>query len=216
MLLRDPRRRIAIVLLAVVLVAAGILAAPGPRHALLRAMGWALVAEDPARQADIVIVSTDSLAAGILEAATLVDRGMARRVAVFERDSSPLGRELMRRGLPRMDLQAYSIDLLHALGITNIEMIPAVVGTVDEGQVLQQWCSAKGIRSVLFVSLADHSRRTRRVLGRALGSHGITVMVRRARLSQFDPDTWWQTRIGQRVEIVESQKLLMDILRHPF
>lgn len=216
MLFRNPRRRLATVLLAIVTVAAGFLAVPASRHAVLRAMGWALVAEDPARPADIVIVSTDSLAAGILEAAKLVAQGMTRRVAIFERDPGPLGRELVRRGLPRLDLQAYSIDLLHALGITDIEMIPAVVGTVDEGQVLQQWCAAKGIRSVLFVSMADHSRRTRRVLGRALGSRGITVTVRWARWSQFDPDTWWQTRIGQRVEIVESQKLLVDILRHPF
>jgi hypothetical protein len=216
MWLQNQRRRLATALLAVLVVAGGILAIPAPRHALLRAMGWMLVAEDPARQADIVVVSTDSLAAGVLEAAKLVDLGLAQRVAVFERDPNPLARELTRRGLPRLDLQAYSIDLLHALGISDVELIPAVVGTVDEGQVLQQWCSAKGIRSVLFVSVADHSRRTRRVLSRTLGGHGITVMVRWARLSQFDPDTWWQTRGGQRVEIVESQKLLVDILRHPF
>jgi hypothetical protein len=40
-------------------------------------------------------------------------------------------------------------------------------------------------------------------------------MVRYARYSEFDPDSWWQTRGGQRTQAVESQKLLMDILRHP-
>ncbi len=33
---------------------------------------------------------------------------------------------------------------------------------------------------------------------------------------EFDPDSWWQTRGGQRTEAVESQKLLIDVLRHPF
>jgi hypothetical protein len=41
-------------------------------------------------------------------------------------------------------------------------------------------------------------------------------MVRYARWSQFDPDSWWQSRYGQRTQIVESEKLLVDILRHPF
>ena len=174
-----------------------------------------LVAEDPPTRADIVIVSTDSLAAGILEASKLVDAGYASRVALFERSPSALQTELVRRGLPHVDLQATSIDLLHALGITGIELIPPVVGTIDEGEVLRKWCAAKNIHSVLFVSVADHSRRTRRVLGRALGQHGIAVTVRWARFSQFDPDTWWQSRNGQRVEIMESQKLFVDVLQHP-
>jgi hypothetical protein len=179
-------------------------------------MGRALVAEDPVpRTADIVIVSTDSLAAGILEAAQLVNAGVANRVGLFQRTASPLGLELMRRGLPRVDLQANSLDLLHALGVTRIEMIPAVVGTNDEGQVLQTWCTANNIHSIVFVSVADHSRRSRRVLRRALGQHAIQVAVRWARFSQFDPDRWWQDRNGQRVEIMESQKLLADFLRHP-
>jgi uncharacterized SAM-binding protein YcdF (DUF218 family) len=213
---RTARRWFALVLLVSVAGVAGVCAVPGRRDALLRTMGWALVAQDPLpRQADIVIVSTDSLAAGILEAAKLVDAGVAPRVGLFERTPSPLGLELARRGLPRIDLQSYSLDLLHALGITRIERIPAVVGTVDEGQVLRQWCLANNIRSIVFVSVADHSRRTRRVLGRALGQHGVSVAVRWARFSQFDPDHWWQDRNGQRVEIMESQKLLVDIIRHP-
>ena len=216
MLVSNLRRWAAIVLLAVAVCATGVCVVPGWRHAALRAMGRALVAEDPVpRSADIVIVSTDSLAAGILEAAKLVDAGVANRVGLFQRTASPLGLELARRGLPRIDLQAYSLDLLHALGVTRIEMIPAVVGTIDEGQVLQTWCGANNIHSIVFVSMADHSRRSRRVLGRTLGQHGIQVAVRWARFSQFDPDHWWQDRNGQRVEIVESQKLLVDFLRHP-
>ena len=210
------RRRVFLVLLLVVLGVAGLLAVPASRHALLRSAGWMLVAEDPPAHADIIIVSTDSLAAGVLEAGKLVDAGYASRVALFDRPPSPLQVELMRRGLPNVDLQASLIELLHALGITAIEIIPAVVGTNDEGDVLRKWCVAKGIRSVLFVSVADHSRRTRRVLGRTLGARGIAVTVRWARFSQFDPDTWWQSRNGQRVEIMESQKLLMDVLRHMF
>jgi uncharacterized SAM-binding protein YcdF (DUF218 family) len=195
-----------------VVIAAGI---PTLRHSLLRSAGWALVAEDPPAKADIIVISTDALGAGILEAADLVHAGFARRIAIFDRPATRISREFARRGVQSLDLKNVSIQLLHGLGITDIAVIPPVVGTVDEGKVLQQWCAANSIHSILFVSVADHSRRTRRVLDRALIPGGIRVMVRYARYSEFDPDSWWQTRGGQRTQAVESQKLLMDILRHP-
>jgi hypothetical protein len=42
-----------------------------------------------------------------------------------------------------------------------------------------------------------------------------SVMVRGARYSSFDPERWWHSRAGVRTEIVELQKLLLDIVRHP-
>lgn len=211
-----PAARLSIGLLSIALLAAVIVAAaPALRHSVLRSAGWALVAEDPPAKADIIIISTDALGAGVLEAADLVQAGYATRVAVFDRPQSRVSRELTRRGVQPLDLKSFSIQLLHGLGITDIAVIPAVVGTVDEGVVLQRWCVANSIHSILFVSVADHSRRTRRVLDRDLIPHGVQVMVRYARYSEFEPDSWWQTRGGQRILAVESQKLLMDILSHP-
>jgi len=66
------------------------------------------------------------------------------------------------------------------------------------------------------VSNADHSRRLRRVFNRAVHDQGVTVLVRAARYSTFEPERWWETRSGVRVGIVEFQKLFLDVLRHPF
>ena len=44
----------------------------------------------------------------------------------------------------------------------------------------------------------------------------VTVRVHSSRYARFDPDRWWQTRTGLRTGIVELQKLLLDIARHPF
>ena len=217
-LFRDlkPATRLGVGLLSILVLATLITAGvPGLRHSLLRSAGWALVAEDAPAKADIIIISTDALGAGILEAADLVQAGFATRVAIFDRPQTRLSREFARRGVQSLDLKNVSLRMLHELGITDIAVIPPVVGTVDEGKVLQRWCTANSIHSILFVSVADHSRRTRRVLDRDLIPHGIRVMVRYARYSEFDPDVWWQTRGGQRVQVVESQKLLVDILRHP-
>jgi len=211
-----PAVRSAFALIGILVLGAVIAAGvPALRHSVLRSAGWALVAEDPPAKADIIVISTDALGAGILEAADLVHAGFASRVAIFDRPSTRVSREFARRGVQSLDLKNISIQLLHGLNITDIVVIPPVVGTVDEGKVLQQWCAANSIHSILFVSVADHSRRTRRVLDRALIPGGTRVMVRYARYSEFDPESWWQTRGGQRTQAVESQKLLMDILRHP-
>jgi len=218
-LFRDLKRsaRWAVILLSVVTLATLITAGvPALRVSVLRAAGWALVAEDAPAKADVIVISSDALAAGFLEAADLVHAGFATRVAIFERPTSKISRELIRRGAETMDLNAVSMRLLRELGVTDIMMIPPVVGTVDEGYVLQRWCIANSIHSILFVSVPDHSRRTRRVLGRTVAQRGIKVMVRYTRWAEFDPDSWWHSRGGQRTQVVESQKLLVDLVTHPF
>ena len=204
------------VLSGVIVLATLIIAVPGLRNPVLRSAGWVLVAQDPPARADVIVIASDALGAGILEAADLVHAGYGSRVAIFTRPTTRVTRELERRGAKPLDLKSVSIQLLNQLGIDHISVMPVVVGTVDEGRVLREWCSANSIHSVLFIAVRDHSRRTRRVLERALSPYGIQVTVRYARFSDYDPDTWWQTRNGQRIQAVETEKLLLDLLAHPF
>jgi hypothetical protein len=44
---------------------------------------------------------------------------------------------------------------------------------------------------------------------------GLKLSVHASRYSDFDPDAWWKSRTGVRTEIIESEKLLADILLHP-
>jgi hypothetical protein len=175
------------------------------------------VAEDLPVSADIIVVTSDADGAGVLEAADLVQAGVAPRVAVFADPPDPIvDREFLRRGVPYEDLGARSVRQLEALGVRRIEQIPrAVAGTEDEGRVLPPWCDEHRFRSVIVVSTSDHSRRLRRVLGRSMRGHPTRVSVRPARYSQFDPGGWWHTRGGTRIAVVELEKLLLDVVRHP-
>jgi hypothetical protein len=65
------------------------------------------------------------------------------------------------------------------------------------------------------VTSTDHSRRLARVLRRSMRGHQTKVVVYPSRYSDFNPDRWWRTRQGLRTGIVESQKLLLDIVLHP-
>ena len=159
------------ILVMVTLVAATIVAVPFVREPLLRAAGWALVINEPIAPADIIVLSSDSGGAGALEAADLVQSGIATRVAVFSDPPTGEDHEFIRRGLPYEDAAARQIRQLKWLGVTDVVQIPRTeaeteAGTEGEGQLLPPWCDQHQFRSIVLVTNKDHSRRFRRVLDR--------------------------------------------------
>jgi hypothetical protein len=203
-------------LIVVAMAAAAIVTVRSVREPVLRAAGWALVVNETVGVADIVVVSPDSGGAGALEAADLVQSGIATRVAVFTDPPSGDDFEFIRRGLPYEDGGARQVRQLRSLGVTDIVQIPRPeAGTGGEGQALPPWCDQHEIRSIVFVAARDHSRRIRRMLNRVMNGHPTRVAVQPARYSSFDPDRWWETRSGIRTEIVEFQKLALDVVLHP-
>jgi hypothetical protein len=192
-------------------------AVPSIRRLVFRAAGWTLVASDPVRPVDAIVLAVDTDGAGVLEAADLVHSGIASRVAVFtDTPDTSVEQEFIRRGLLFEGPGARSVRELKALGITAVESIPGyVTGSEDEGPALAQWCKQQRLRAVVVLTTSDHSRRLPRMLHRSIKGHGTIAMVRSARYSIFDPDTWWQSRRGIRTEIEEVEKLLLDIVRHP-
>jgi uncharacterized SAM-binding protein YcdF (DUF218 family) len=213
MVFRWPRW--APILVVLVLAAFAIVAIPSLRKPVLRAAGWSLVVNEPVASADVIVLSLDSGGAGALEAADLVQSGISRRVAVFMDPPSGVDHEFIRRGLPYEDAGARQIRQLRSLGVTDVVQISRVDGTESEGRVLPAWCDEHQLRSIVVVATKDHSRRLRRVLDRAMKGHPTRVTVHPARYSSFDPDRWWETHGGVRTEIVELEKLLLDVVLHP-
>jgi hypothetical protein len=210
-------RRSAGLAAALALAGAGVAATPAARTPALQAAGGVLVAADPVEAAEIVIIATGADGAGVLEAADLVHAGVAPRAAVFADPPDPVvDREFLRRGVPYEDAAARSLRQLRALGVAEAEIIPwPVTGTGQEAAALREWCATRGLRSVVVVTTADHSRRLRRVLRRTMAGEATRVAVRPARHSQFDPERWWETRMGTRIQVIELQKLALDVVLHP-
>ena len=205
-----------VAILMVTAVATAIAAVPSLWEPFLRSAGWVLVVNEPVGPADIIVISPDSGGAGALEAADLVLSGIAKRVAVFADPPSGEDKEFIRRGLPYEDGAARQIRQLTWLGVTDITQIPRTdAGTEGEGDVLPPWCEQHQFQTVVFVAARDHSRRSRRVIDRAMKGHLTQVIVRPARYSSFDPDQWWKSRGGVRTVIFELQKLTLDVVLHP-
>ena len=211
-----PKRwtRNALVMSLAVAAVLGMAVCRGP---ILRTMGATLVAQDPLSPADVIVVAIDAGAAGILETADLVHAGIAKRVAVFAQAPDAVDTEFVRRGFKYEDKAVMWRRMLATLGVTNVEQIPVPANSTEaEGLLLPGWCEEHHLHSIIVVTTPDHSRRVRRVLGRAMKGRATRVIVRPARVSSFDPKNWWRSRGGLRTGIVELEKLLLDIVRHPF
>lgn len=213
MIFRWPKWAPILVVLA--LTAFVVVAVRSIREPLLRAAGWALVVNEPVAPADVIVLALNSGGAGALEAVDLVQSGISKRVAVFKDPPSGEDFEFIRRGLPYEDAGARQIRQLRLLGVTDVVQIARIEGTESEGQVLAPWCDKQHLRSIVVVANRDHSRRLRRVLDRVMQGHPTRVTVKSSRYSSFDPDRWWKTRGGVRTEIIEIQKLLLDVMLHP-
>jgi hypothetical protein len=190
---------------------------PGVCRYVLTSAGRLIVVQQPIAKADIVVVAIDADGAGTLEAADLVHRGVSTQVAVFDDPPSPVDREFLRRGLSYEDRGAISVRQLASLGIQNVKQIPrSTSGSEQEGDILPVWCEEQGYHSVVLVTSLDHSRRLRRILRRSFHGHRVNIIVDASRYSEFHPDTWWRTREGARTGIFELEKLILDVVRHPF
>lgn len=214
MILRLPRWMR--VLLTVGLIAGIAASVPAVREPMMRALGSALIVEDPFEVVDVIVVSVDADGAGVLEAADLVKRGVAKRVAIFAKPLNRSDQEFARRGLPAEDEATRQIRELASLGVTDVERILlSDAGTDGEALALPHWTAAHGFKSVLVISSPDHSRRLRRVMLRAMRDQPTSVAIRPARYADFDAERWWQTRDGARTAIIEWQKLVLDYVLHP-
>jgi hypothetical protein len=202
---------------AVIFLSIVIFYVPASRRYVLTSLGRVLVVDQSIARADVIVVAIDADGAGTLEAADLVHKGVSTKVAVFDDPPTLVDREFLRRGVPYEDRAAVSIRQLHSLGIRSVEQIPrATSGSEEEGDILPGWCKEHGYQAMVVVTLADHSRRLSRILRRSPHAHDVNMIVQSSSYSEFEPDAWWRSRGGVRIELFEFQKLVVDVARHPF
>ena len=207
-------RRSVIAFAAAAIVAA--LATVGSQP-LLRAAGHALIWEDPIQLVDVVVVPTWGGYYALLDAIDLIRDEKAARVAMITIPPDAAEREIERRGYGFDDWPTSMKNLLREGGVTDDQMVlisAPVGGTEDEIKQLAQWCRENRVTSILVLSTPEHTRRVHRTLARELP--GTNALVRPTSLSPFTADNWWRSRNGLRDGLIEIQKLVLDLMTHPF
>jgi uncharacterized SAM-binding protein YcdF (DUF218 family) len=89
----------------------------------------------------------------------------------------------------------HRVDRLVAAGVARkrIVMLPRrVFRTRDEAEAVREWAPRHGVRSVMVVTSAYHTRRALDTFRNMLAGTGIAVGVYPAGLSNVEPDRWWR------------------------
>jgi len=167
------------------------------RHPILRYAGdfW-IVDETPQVSDVIVILSDDNYGADrAARAAQLFKSGMAPRILASGRLLRPYAgiAELMEHDLKALGVPANAI----------VPVTHRATNTREEAIADSQAIAAHGWKKVLLVTSNYHTRRADYIFERALPA-GTELRVVSAPDSEYDPNTWWQTRNGLKRFLYES------------
>jgi uncharacterized SAM-binding protein YcdF (DUF218 family) len=192
-------RLLVIISVGVVLGALYLLRAP-----ILRGVGGLLVVDDELQPADAILVLGDDtyLAERAVHGAQLYRDRWAPRVVASGRYLRPyasiadlMRRDLLDRGVP----QSAVLHFAHRAGNTREEAI-ALADLIWR----QRW------RRVIVVTSSYHTRRTR-YLFRGILEPRVNVRVSAAQDASFDPNAWWQSRIGLKTFARETAAAVVAV-----
>jgi uncharacterized SAM-binding protein YcdF (DUF218 family) len=162
------------------------------RHPLMRMSGQLWIVDEPAEHADAIIVLSDDNYAGdrAFHAADLYRMRVAPLVVVSGRMLRPYAGmgEIIER-----DLESHGVPMESIVKVSH-----RAANTREEAEVLKGLVANRGWHRILIVTSNYHTRRTRFIFNRIFPSN-VTVRVSAAHDSEFDPSSWWETRLGTKL-----------------
>jgi uncharacterized SAM-binding protein YcdF (DUF218 family) len=167
------------------------------RYPLLRLAGGWWEVEDRLEQADAILVLGDDNFAGerASRSAELFGAGWAPLVVASGRllrsyagVAELMGRDLETRGVPATAILRFP----HRAGNTR-----------EEAQALRELVTGRGWRRVLLVTSNYHTRRARYIFRKVFPPQ-VTVLIVSVRDADFDPDSWWESRQGRKLFLLET------------
>lgn len=178
---------------------------------LLRAIGRYLITEDPLEKAEaIVVLSGDGGVSRTLEAIRLYQDGYAPKI-ILTHQIQPKGYEALARlkiTVPEeRDIQWMILKAMRVPSRAVMQVRQRAHSTESEAVYLTRFLGENRIRSLILVTSKSHSTRARKVLVHVSGGR-ITIVSRPTRYDDFDPTTWWRSRIDAKDVLLEYEKLL--------
>jgi uncharacterized SAM-binding protein YcdF (DUF218 family) len=174
------------------------------RHPLLRLAGRFWEVDDRLEQADAILVLGDDNFAG--------DRA-SRSAELFRAGWAPLvvasGR-LLRSYAGVAELMGRDLETREVPQGAILRFPHRANNTREEAQALRELVISRGWRQVLLVTSNYHTRRARYIFRKVFPPQ-VTVLVVSVRDSDFDPDSWWETRQGRKLFLLESAAYLTAV-----
>jgi uncharacterized SAM-binding protein YcdF (DUF218 family) len=170
---------------------------------ILNALGNALVTnEDPQRADGVLVLAGDAYGHRVLKGAELVRSGLAPVVYV----SGPgdfYGRTEDQLAIAFATERGQPADLF--VGLPN-----RADSTASEAAILLPVLRARGVRRLIVVTSNYHTARAARIFRRTDPQMAITVVA--STDANFNPQTWWKSRQGQKHFFYEATKTVADYI----
>ncbi len=212
-MMRKHKGKLAFLAVMATLVAVAYVA----RGPILASVGRMLVHSEPLAKADAIVLLSGGTPEREIAAADLYLAGWAPRVLTSRFPEPASLRILLLRGVraePFFDRQQ---RYLRELGVPDEALEPLrdeVQTTEEEATQVAAWARAHGARRLIVVTSNFHTRRTSFIFKRAVRGQNIEILAHAAGGGDFNPDTWWHSRIALRTGLVELQKLVFYRLRY--
>lgn len=178
----------------------------------------ALLTEAPLEKADVIVLLSGSLnyqeRAG--EAARLLLDGRSQRILITNDNQRGPWSSVEQRN-PFFNERA--LEEIKGAGVPaeKIELLmQPVSSTYEEAELIKSYVTDRGLRSVLIVTSAYHSRRALWTFSRAFRGTGVQVGLRQVAPGDETPPpaTWWLTVRGWRLVPTEYVKLIYYVIKY--
>ena len=169
-----------------------------------------LVTRSELATADVLVLLSGAQDYGerALHAAELWHEGRAPRIMVTNDGTRGPWSSVAQRNPFFYEKSVYELDD-NGVPKASIYVLPnEVSSTYDEAKEIRAYAEANGIRSILVVTSAYHSRRALWTYHRVFRDSNITIGVSPARSLQIKtPALWWLTVAGWKTVPIECVKL---------
>ena len=170
------------------------------RQPLLRLAGNFWVVEDPLEHADAIVVIGDDNFAGdrASRAAELFRSGWAPQVVASGR--------MLRSYAGIAELIEHDLESRGVPATAVVRFAHHGDNTSEEAEALRGFVVQRGWHHILLVTSNYHTRRARYIFRRVFPA-SVSVDVVPAQDSDFDPDTWWESRRSVKIVFYETLSL---------
>lgn len=164
------------------------------RYPIMRGAGNFLIATDaPQKVPAIFVLSGGSYDRG-LEAIRLYKAGFADTI-VCTGESVP--QDVYALGLPYSEGYISKIMMLQdSVPANRVILVEKGTSTLEESDIILQYCQQHGLKKVGIVSHMFHTRRIRRVFMDKFEKAGIEVLIFGAPATAYSEATWWDNEYG--------------------
>lgn len=167
------------------------------RVPLLTGLANYLISTDtPLEKADMIFVLNGDYDTRPFYSSDLYKQGLAPIVAIAQTESSPSERLGLVDNPTDIAVEVMKLRGVPADKVLVLNLDEPVTSTFDEARALRQYVEANRIQSVIMVTSAFHTRRSRWIFERELEGVQVKLEVAGAPYNNFDAGNWWQYEEG--------------------